>query len=313
MKIKFLSAQEARSYFTQPDEYAVNLPLSNLQMICPHDPTLKGYQEVFLNSFMDFNQEQKIDMLGFAENLVWLDLEVKVACTDGSHALDITQTRKDVILVTRGYIGEHTFVHEVYHILSRKNPNVTPELAKLFGFKPVPLQKIEHPKFLLNPDALECNYSIDLEVKENDQVVFKTLAPFVTSGLGAGLKVVGKNEYVDSRSTNYYDLIPNTTYLAHPEEICAEYFTLMHLGACIFYKPPMNESDRDKIEEYRSVLEKLCQKQGLTQGIFPQAIAPDIRSTNRVVENDEEYNPNEVDFNMEIPPVIDDEQGEGHG
>lgn len=87
----------------------------------------------------------------------------------------------------------------------------------------------------------------------------------------------------------------------------------MHLGACIFYKPPMNESDRDKIEEYRGVLEKLCQKQGLTQGIFPQAIAPDIRSTNRVVEDEEEYNPNEVDFDMEIPPVIDDEQGEGHG
>lgn len=310
MKIKFLSAIEARWYFTQPDEYAQKLPLSNLKMICPENPTIEGYQEVFLQSFDDFDEDQKIDMLNFAENLIWLDLEIKVARTDGSHALDITQTRKDVILITGGYISEKTFVHEVYHILSRKNPNVTPELAKLFGYKKVKPQKITHPAFLLNPDAIDCNYSIVVQEQFSEGKLREKLevTPFVTSGLGAGLKVVGKDEYVDSRNTNYYDLIPNTTYLAHPEEVCAEYFTLMHLGGCIFYRPPKN-NDRDMIELYRIRLEELCNEQGLTQGIFPQEIAP-MRSPGYKFQNEDlEENENEDDSDQEIDPVINQEEG----
>jgi hypothetical protein len=265
MKVKFLSKLEAQEYFKEPDDYALNLPLSNLKMICPHNPTVKGYQEVFLDSFEDFSKEQQKRIEQFTEKLSWLNLEVKLACTGGTHSLDITQTRKDVILVTRGLIGEATFIHEVYHVLSRKYPDLTENISKIFGFKKVKPQEIKEEGFLLNPDALVCDYSIEVlfaPTKTKYEVV-----PFVMEGLETGLKVLNQEEYIPSQLTNYEELIDNTSYLAHPEEICAEYFSLYHLNFCIFFKQPQNSK---KIQEYGQELKKQMQKQGLIKSLFPQ-------------------------------------------
>lgn len=266
MKIIFLTAQQSQDYFKTPDEYAVNLPKSNLNMIVPHNPTVEGYQELFLESFGDFTEEEQARISEYIEKLDWLNLDVKMAKTMGTHSLDITQTRKDVILVTRGLIGEATFIHEVYHVLSRQYPEFTKELSKLFGFKPVTPQKIKAEDFLLNPDALVCDYGIEVEILATKAKVLVT--PFVALGLETGLKVVDKGLYIDSKETDYNSQIPNTSYLAHPEEICAEYFSLYHLGYCIFFKQPM---DHDKIAEYGKKLEELVSKQGLIIGSFPSA------------------------------------------
>lgn len=269
MKLRFLSRLEAISEFTTPDAYALGLPPSNLAMVNPANPTLAGYQEVFLNSFGEFSEEEKTEIQTYTAHLAWLDLEVKIAKTLGTHSLDITQTRKDIILVTRGHIGVATFIHECYHVLSRKHPEVTPHLAKVFGFMEVPEQTIQDPKFLLNPDALVCNYAIQVFHSPTNQDLLVT--PYVKLGLNTGLKVVGEEQYLSSRETNYESLFDNTSYTAHPEEICAEYFTLIQLGSCIFLKTPRNEKP---LREYRRQLKVIGNKLGFIQGRYPEDIAP---------------------------------------
>jgi hypothetical protein len=268
MKLVFLSQSEAIQEFIHPDEYALNLPFSNLVMINPENPTLAGYQETFLNSFGQWTDAEKKQITAFTEKLTWLDLEVKIIKTLRTHALDITQTRKDIILVSGGLISEATFIHECYHVLSRKYPTLTVELSKLFGFSQVPEQTIKDPTFLLNPDALVCNYAISVIHTETQKVLL--VAPYVIEGLGTGLKVVGEEIYLSSSETDYESLFENTSYTSHPEEICAEYFTLIQLGRCIFLKTPYVELP---LKMYQEKLHLLGNKLGFICGPFP-SLAP---------------------------------------
>lgn len=264
MKIKFLTKNEAIEMFTDPDEYALKLPLSNLKMVCPQNPTLEGYQQLFLDSFDDFNEDEISNIIVLSEKLFWLNLEIKLIKTKGTHRFDVPQTRKDAIMIKRGIINDKFFIHEVYHILSRKYPEVTPILSNIFGFNKINEQVINHENFLLNPDAVICDYAIEL--LHNNQKIMVT--PYITSTFSTGLKVANCEQYIDSKDTNYSDIIPNTTYLAHPEEICAEYFALIHLGTCYNYKQP-KDNDLHKIELYRTTLEQICKKHGLIKDKFP--------------------------------------------
>lgn len=261
MKIKFLTRYEAVKQFFTPDDYALKMPASNLKMVNPNNPTLEGYQSVFLDSFEDFTSEEKMTIVDFSETLFWLDFEVKIAKTKGYHGLDITQTRKDIILVSGGAINQPTFIHEVYHVLSRKYPRITDELAKMFNFYKVNEQVILDPNFLLNPDALYCDFAINVKYKAKNVGV----VPFVGKGLSTGLKLLDKEEYVNCSLTNYRSLIPNTTYTAHVEEICAEHFSLVNIGRCIFQK----ELDEDKLIEFYFNIEKILKELNLLQANFP--------------------------------------------
>lgn len=255
MKLIFLTQQEAIQEFINPDDYALKLPQSNLSMVNPTNPTLDGYQDVFLNSFGEFTEEEKVGIEKYTEKLQWLNLDVKIIKTHRTHSLDITQTRKDIIIVSGGYIGEATFIHECYHVLSRKYSNLTLSLSKIFGFTQIAEQEIKEESFLLNPDALVCNYAIDVIHNETQKVY--QVAPFVVLGLGTGLKVVGEEKYFMSRDTNYESLFENTSYTAHPEEMCAEYFTLIQLGTCIFRKIPNNEIP---LRKYHAQLKSLSKE-----------------------------------------------------
>lgn len=269
MKLIFLTKQEAIQEFINPDEYALKLPASNLEMINPYNPTLQGYQDVFLNSFEDWTEEEKENISYYTNKLHWLDLDVKIAKTGRTHSLDITQTRKDIILVSGGRIGEATFIHECYHVLSRKFPDLTSHLSKIFGFMQVSEQEIKEPGFLLNPDALICNYAITVYHEENKKDLLVT--PFVALGLSTGLKVVNEEIYFKSSETNYESLFTNTSYTAHPEEICAEYFTLFQLGTCIFLKAPRDEN---ALRQYRRQLKIMGNKLGFITGKYPEDISP---------------------------------------
>jgi hypothetical protein len=265
MKIVFLNTKEAINEFVTPDEYALRLPKSNLDLINYNNPTLEGYQEIFLKSFRNFTKKEKDKITKYTEKLKWLNLDVKIIKTGGTHLFDITQTRKDIILITKGEINEETFIHECFHVLSRKNPSLTMELSQIFGFTKVEEQEIDSPDYILNPDATICDYAINVvhnETKENLQV-----SPYLGESFKTELKVIGEEKYLLSSETNYQSLIKNTTYIAHPEEICAEYFTLIHLGFCVFYQ---YSDDESQIIQYRDKIKVILNKLGLIIGQFPE-------------------------------------------
>lgn len=257
MKINFLTAKEARTLFSTPDSYALKLPKSNLAMVNPSNPTLEGYQEVFLNSFGDFSKEDQDRMNEVSkEFLDKLNITINLVKTNGTHSLDITQTRGETILATHGFMGASTFVHEVYHILSRRF-KLTDDLAGIWGFEKGETQEIDYPNYLLNPDAEDSNYKIEVtELSTNKKI---KVYPFIVEGLMTGLKVDGENRYLLERDTDYASLIKNTSYTAHPEEICAEHFAILTTGRCIF----MAEIDYPTLSRYQSELLKLLKKHNL--------------------------------------------------
>ena len=249
MKLNFLSKKQAKDLFKEADSYARGLPLSNLKMINPVDPTLAGYQKIFLDSFTNFTKGEISEILEMAEaHLSMLALEINLVKTKKTHALDITQTRNNSILIARGGIDSSTFVHEVYHILSRHNPELTPKLAGLLGFKVVSPQVIKYPSFILNPDAELCNYSKEVEVRDGQKII---VVPFMKIWGQVGLKLLNEEIYYDEYDTNYRKLIPNTSYIAHPEEICAEHFALTITKKCIFQSERL---DMNVLDTFKKVL-----------------------------------------------------------
>lgn len=257
MKINFLTPAEARTLFATPDSYATKLPPSNLAMVNPSNPTLQGYQDVFLNSFGEFSADDKERMNEVAkEFLDKLNVTINLVKTLGTHALDITQTRGETILATHGFMGSATFVHEVYHILSRRF-KLTDDLASIWGFEKGETQEIDYPGYLLNPDAEDTNYKIEVIEKSTNKKI--KVYPFIAEGLRTGLKVEGENRYLQEDDTNYASLIKNTSYTAHPEEICAEHFAILTTGRCIF----MSELDYPTLSKYQTELLKLMKKHKL--------------------------------------------------
>lgn len=262
MRALFLTAAEARDYFKDADDYARLLPLENLEMICPRNPTLEGYQKLFLGSFRSFTSEEKNTLLSRLSPVDFIDSEIKFVKTSHAHSLDIPQTRKDVILVPGGFMGQATLIHEVYHVLSRANPELTETLAKLWGFEKIEAEQIQDPGFLLNPDALFSNFAITTTHSATGNSI--RVAPYIGRGFRPYLKVVGAEHYIPASETDYPDRITNTSYIAHPEEICAEYFALSLLGLCIFQK---GELDRPGIQRYFEELKLILSKLGLNKGL----------------------------------------------
>jgi hypothetical protein len=250
MKVTFLTSKEAKKMFLEPDDYAKNLPLSNLKLVNPDDPTLTGYQKVFLDSFTNFSAEQKAQISDCLQLLDFINIEIKFIRTNRSHALDIPQTRKDAILLSNSFSAS-LIIHEVYHVISRKYPTLTPSIAPIWGFKKIPTQKIPFSSFILNPDALDSNYSI--LVKDNLTNIMVEAIPFIGKDSRTCLKLVDEDTFIEENETNYQSLIDNTSYVSHPEEISAEYFALSFLHRCIFEKHPFNYK---KLNEFKFILEE---------------------------------------------------------
>ena len=265
MKITFLTAEEARDYFSKPDEYAKKLSAVDLNIMVPENPTLEAYQEVLLSSFEDFSDSSKENLEQDAKLLDFLDFEIKLVKTTGrSHRLDMPQTRRDAIF-TGGYsLSTVVFVHEVFHVISRKHPTLTDALSKLWGFERIDNQIVEAP-VLLNPDAPNLNYSMKITSGGKKSSKTMEVVPFLdgtTSGLVTKLKVLGPNpeRILSPDRTDYPSKIPNTRYFSHPEEICAEHFSLVLAGNCIFEKSPL---DLPALDRFKSTLETKLKDLGL--------------------------------------------------
>ncbi len=137
-----------------------------------------------------------------------------------------------------------TMVHEIWHVISRLNPDLRNKTYPLIGFErhgkkltmPVNLEK----RLIINPDASFNDFAIDLN---------GTLAiPLLTSKFSKYTKdnpnffdyidfnlyqinkdnSVGTKGILDERTDVFFQKIKdNTSYIIHPEEIIAENFQLL--------------------------------------------------------------------------------------
>ncbi|MBL0025618.1 MAG: hypothetical protein WBP08_06685 [Saprospiraceae bacterium] len=141
--------------------------------------------------------------------------------------------------------------HEVFHILSRYNPELKHALYQLIGFqkakKPVRLNEVLNKKLLTNPDGVSYQYVIGLDSILAIPLITSKLSSYQSSkpaffdylnfdlyriqDIGAYYEAVSDeagNTTIPLKSTPEFfrKIKDNTRYVIHPDEIMADNFML---------------------------------------------------------------------------------------
>ena len=250
MKIKFLTKKQALKKFEEPDIYARTLTETNLKKICPLNPTLNGYQEVFLNSFISVPKEEKHNLNRVADKLSMIDLEIEAVKTSRAHCYDIIHTRSNCLVSSSLYLSERLLAHETYHIISRLYPDLTEELSAVFGFYRTRDISIPETDWLINPDAIRHNHRIKVQHKKYGRI---GVTPYMNLRMGTNL-LMESGEHCGLADTNYNELISLTSYHSHPEEVCAEYFSHLIIDGLV----RLTEQEMIIMAKFKKILEKRC-------------------------------------------------------
>lgn len=168
-------------------------------------------------------------------------------------------TRANVICLPKRFIArldteqlQKLVAHEVFHVISRHNPDLRPEIYAILGFEPVPPLSLPEPLAgltIANPDAPGMDYAIAglwrgqgmrfvpilhsdraytggsfFEYLRDDLLVVSVLHDRTEVVQQEGQALIVKKEDVEG----YYEQVGrNTGYTFHPEETSADHF--MHL------------------------------------------------------------------------------------
>jgi hypothetical protein len=173
-------------------------------------------------------------------------------------------------------------LHEIFHLLSRYNPELKHDLYKLIGFrkadKPVKLNNQLQKILLTNPDGVSFQYLIELQTGTKSQLAvplitskLKTFNPSVPSffdylnfdlyelkDMGkyyeAQTDVKGSTTIQLNNTPAFFSKIKdNTQYIIHPDEIIADNFMLALLA--------YDSNDYSKFsKEGRVLIEKIIER-----------------------------------------------------
>jgi hypothetical protein len=186
-----------------------------------------------------------------------LPARINVIKTSGLEEGNAAYTRQNAIILPKDTIAspegdlQRLLAHESFHIASRQRPKLAQALYATIGFRPCGEAKFPPelaPRKITNPDAPRNDYCIGLTLGQERVVAVPILlartAKYDVSRGGEFFnylqlafllvergerepRVVGLREL-----TGFFEQVgQNTDYIIHPEEILADNFTLLVLGA----------------------------------------------------------------------------------
>ncbi|MBN9483370.1 MAG: hypothetical protein BGO70_12890 [Bacteroidetes bacterium 43-93] len=182
-------------------------------------------------------------------------------------------TRDSCIILNPSVLGITTGLaaHELFHVFSRYNPKKRDDLYYIFGFKkcnPIALAHAMRNRNITNPDCPVVSHYITVNGKDMTLVLYskkdyetgKVFEEYVKVGL---LMLTGDEEHkaaqltpdgfavvkeISDEPTILKQIGTNTPYMLHPEEICAEHFSLMITNAAV--------NQPEKIAEFKKQLQQ---------------------------------------------------------
>lgn len=281
----FTSQEEAAKLLGTSDEYS--RALSKFDIISRTRNTASNQEQHYLDFAASQAQEwddKEIAVLKILINNVKEKIEklgLKLEFPEKIHLVKTTleeegnficYTRMHYI-VLRGEVTEDFIIHELFHILTRHNPEKRDELYKTINFHKS--NRIEYPasikdEVVTNPDAPFLDHTINLTINgQEKEAVFilhterewdggsfskymkqklmqvEGSADNKTAVIVDGMPVL--NDF--SEASDLYEKIgKNTTYTLHPEEILADHFIALVL--------PRNVREPEFIEAMKNVLTK---------------------------------------------------------
>lgn len=245
---KFLKKNEAGVFLSTPDSFTKEMNLTNIQFVDKSLTTMNQYLNHLYNSTLDFSEKETKSINKIMDKInrslesaqLFIKLDIGFIKTNGTDSFDLPYTRgSNIILPSKqDEIGGNNMnialiSHEIFHILTRRDPSIRDALYKLCGFHQAQHEIITNQtidKMIVNPDALEFKYYAkcmlnDVEIKvlplilinENNKMEWVSLAKLDDNLLPVSLVTI--------QSTNYMSLYAKASnYVSHPEEICAENF-----------------------------------------------------------------------------------------
>jgi hypothetical protein len=204
--------------------------------------------------------------------------KVYLVKTTGQEEGDTVYTRQAAIMIPRSKSGDsrrlpRTLAHELFHVASRANPAFAEKAYGVIGFTrcaeatyPTELA----PRKLTNPDAPRNDYCIRLTFENRPvaatPILFSRADTYDTKRggeffdylqLGLLLRALpgeppARERVVDlPQVTGFFEQVgENTQYVIHPEEILADNFALLALGAPNVKSPAVLDGLRRVLEEF---------------------------------------------------------------
>ena len=210
-------------------------------------------------------------------------LPVKLIKTTGREESNAAYTRARAIIFPRQKIGSkqnppvRLLAHELFHVLSRSDPQLRDRLYRLIGFLPtgaIQLPNQLRDRQLTNPDAPKMEHVIRLKTQEGKSIyvtpylfasrAYSSNDSSLFSYLNFQLLQVSKREsgvwepvFNGDRANLISPVHPdfrrqirnNTNYIIHPEEIIADNFAMMVVGSEV--------KDSDLIDKIRSEISSI--------------------------------------------------------
>lgn len=293
IEFKFLTASESSLFLSTEDDFIRSLTPLDLSL---HHATSRNVskqeQLEFLKSVaLDWTPEEvarlkdKIEIMKTAINSLDLKLtlpaEILLIKTSGADEFTAHYTRGNAIIfpiksVLEGVTTDlPTIFHELFHVMSRHNPELSDDLYAICNYKPI--ERIAIPKSLedvaiTNPDAFFYEHSVSLNANGAQievipffyssikQAEIKGPAdPAMTFRLGLLDLATINDEHpklYKAAETDYKVRVSaNSHYYIHPEEIMAENFRLL-LSLAAGVNPPPAIKYQEPINALSDLLKK---------------------------------------------------------
>lgn len=278
--LKFATPDEAAELLSSEDTYLSNLTQFDLESKTrAMEPSVDNYIKIANQSVATWDDSEiekiKLDLVEINKRINDLELNliypdeiyfIKSSIDEESNAHGYT--RRNFIVLNENYISKNLIIHELWHVISRYNPEKANKIYNSIGF--VENQDIKFPaklkkQIITNPDATNLKYTIKVKHKgiEKDAVLliysdrpYKDGKFFEYLKLGLYFPNHIKDPFTFDQITplsdvdGFYEQIgKNTNYLLHAEEITAEHFRLLIIDEYKYLE------DSKKIEMLKEILE----------------------------------------------------------
>ncbi|MEX2592396.1 MAG: hypothetical protein WD426_06450 [Anditalea sp.] len=265
--IVFNSKDEASKLLGTSDRYTQEL--SKFDVISKTESksntTEQDYLDYAAQQALDWTDEEKASVraqiLGVRTKIedkgLNLDFPEKINLVKSSMNEEggFTSYTRENYIVIKGSVSEEYITHELFHILSRFNPDTRNELFKTINF--VESNKIEYPEairdhIITNPDAPFLEHTLEVQIDgAQEEVVFILHSEEDWDGGSFTEYMKQKLMVVEGGPTNKTPTLignmpvlknfedasnlkskigNNTSYTLHPEEILAEHFVMLVMG-----------------------------------------------------------------------------------
>lgn len=238
-----LTKEQGQGEITKKDDYINGLDEYNLKEFHGKN-TKEEYLEKAKNAvdFFEYKHRQRLNKIMASLQKRWEELglpslHVNFVITSGLEMNNLAYTRGNTIFFPRKYFSPWLYLkplvaHEIFHVLSRNNPELRKRAYEVFGFFEVP--EVKASKVLLNPDAPINNQAVEVWTLRGRRRVVPLIRSRENSWfLPFSFVVVDvdtKEELSVYKTSLFLKTGLTTQYLAHVEEISADFFKILFVG-----------------------------------------------------------------------------------